>query len=128
MGLFEKLSFVFGQNFQKISLIIVRKNTLGRNPCFRDFDNFFYFFSFFMHDPQKLFFAIFSMSFECCQGDSVNCSYFRKDKMTTQGLFDPCACTSQDEFCTTELKKKNKQQGRQRQGRDGFSAQMSMSM
>ena len=21
----------------------------------------------------------------------------------TQGLFDPCACTSQDEYCTTEL-------------------------
>ena len=44
-------------------------------------------------------------------------------------------CTSQDEYCTTELylsvdrlKKKNKQQGRQRQGRDGVSVQMSMSM
>ena len=40
---------------------------------------------------------------ECCQDDSVNCSCFRKDKMKTQGLFDPCACTSQDECCTTEL-------------------------
>ena len=36
--------------------------------------------------------------------------------MKTQGLFDPCACTSQDEYCTTELclsvdklKKKKKQ-------------------
>ena len=26
-----------------------------------------------------------------------------QDKMKTQGLFDPCACTSQDEYCTTEL-------------------------
>ena len=50
-------------------------------------------------------------------------------------IFDPCACTSQDEYCTTELflsvdtqKKKNNQQGRQRQGRDGVSVQMSMSM
>ena len=58
---------------------------------------------------------------------------FRKDKIKTQGLFDPRACTSQD--CTTELclsvdklKKKNKQQGRQRQGRDGISVHMSMSM
>ena len=23
--------------------------------------------------------------------------------MKTQGLFDPCACTSQDEYCTSEL-------------------------
>ena len=43
--------------------------------------------------------------------------------------------TSQDEYCTTELylsvdklKKKNKQQGRQRQGRDGVSVQMSKSV
>ena len=47
----------------------------------------------------------------------MNCSCFRKDN-ETQGLFDPCACTSQDEYCTTELyvsvdklkkKKKNKE-------------------
>ena len=63
------------------------------------------------------------------------CSCFRKDKMKTQGLFDPRACTSQDEYCTTELylsvdklKKKNEQQGRQRQGRDGVGVQMSMSV
>ena len=49
-------------------------------------------------------------------------------------MFDPCARTSQDEYCTTvlyhlsvdTLKKKNKQQGRQRQGRDGVSVQMTM--
>ena len=65
----------------------------------------------------------------------MNCSCFRKDINETQCLFDPCACTSQDEYCTTELylsvdkmKKKNKQQGRQRQGRAGVSVQMSMSM
>ena len=54
--------------------------------------------------------------------------------MKTQGLFDPCACTSQDEYCTTELylsvdklKKKNEQQGRQRQGRDGVSVMYNLS-
>ena len=60
---------------------------------------------------------------------------FSKRQNETQGLFDPCASTSQDEYRTTELylsvdklKKKNKQQGRQRQGRDGVSVQMSMSV
>ena len=53
-------------------------------------------------------------------------------------LFDPCevcAYRGQTVYCTTELclsvdklKKKNKQQGRQRQGRDGVSVQMSISM
>ena len=54
----------------------------------------------------------------------------------TQGLFDPCACTSQDEYCTTELclsvekaeEEKNKQQRRQQQGRDCVSVPLSMSM
>ena len=80
------------------------------------------------------------MESECCQDDSVNCSCFRKDKNETQGLFDPCAVcanTGQTAHCTTELyvsvdklknKKTNKQQGKQRQGRDGVSVQMSMSM
>ena len=72
----------------------------------------------------------------CCQDDSVNCHCFAKDKMKLKALFDPCACTSQDEYCTTELclsvdklrKKKNKRQRRQQQGRDCVSVQMSMSM
>ena len=29
--------------------------------------------------------------------------WISKDKNETQGLFDPCACTSQDDCCTTEL-------------------------
>ena len=39
------------------------------------------------------------------QDDSVNCSCFAKTQKTnrTQGLFDPCACTGQDAYCTTEL-------------------------
>ena len=42
----QKIVVVFGHNFQKISLILVRKITLGKNLCFRDFDNFcFWFFS-----------------------------------------------------------------------------------
>ena len=61
---------------------------------------------------------------------------FSQRQNETQGLFDPCAWTSQNEYCTTELylsvdnlkKKKKKQHGRQRQGRDGVSVQMSMSM
>ena len=85
---------------------------------------------------KTIFHEVVLVLFECCQDDNVNCSCFRKDKNETQGLFDPCACTSQDEYCTTELylsvdklkKKKNKQQGRQQQGRDGVSTQMSMSM
>ena len=28
---------------------------------------------------------------------------FSQRQNETQGLFDPCACTSQDEYCTTEL-------------------------
>ena len=70
------------------------------------------------------------------QDDSVNCSCFAKTQETneTQSLFDPCACTSQDEYCSTELclsvdkLRKKKKQGRQRQGRNGVSVQMSMSV
>ena len=32
----------------------------------------------------------------------MNCSCFAKTN-ETQGLFDPCACTSQEKYCTTEL-------------------------
>ena len=73
-----------------------------------------------------------------CQDDSVNCSCSAKTQKTnwTQGLFDPRGCTSQDEYCTTELflsvdklrKNKNKQERRQQQGRDCVSVQMSMSL
>ena len=49
---------------------------------------------------------------------------FEKDKMKLKACSIHVPCTSQDEYCTTELclpvdnlKKKNKQQGRQRQGR-----------
>ena len=63
---------------------------------------------------------------ECCQDDSVNCSCFRKDKMKLMA----CSINVRERvrMSTTELylsvdnlKKKNKQQGRQRQGRDGVS-------
>ena len=70
---------------------------------------------------------------EWCQDVSVNCSCFAKTKWT-QHLFDPCACTSQDEYCTTELclsvdkLTKKKQQRTQRQGRDCVNVQMSTSM
>ena len=55
--------------------------------------------------------------------------------MKTQGLFDPCeVCAYRDqsvqssELCLSvdKVKKKNKQQGRQRQGRDCVSVQISM--
>ena len=43
----------------------------------------------------------------------------------TQGLFDPCACTSQDEYCTNELylsvdklKKTEKTNNREDSGRE----------
>ena len=126
----KKLSFCFWTKIsKKYHWFLLEKYSWKKTSLFSWFWPSFCFFNFFFHAwTSKTVFAIFSMSFECCQDDSVNCSCFRKDKMTTQGLFDPCACTSQDEYCTTELKKKNKQPGRQRQGRDGFCEQMSMSM
>ena len=72
---------------------------------------------------------------ECCQDDSVNCSCFRKDKMKLKA----CSIHVRERvrmsivqlscICLwTTWRRKKKQHGRQRQGRDGVSVQMSMSM
>ena len=60
----QKIVVVFGHNFQKISLILVRKITLGKNPLFSWFWHFFYFwFVFFMHDLEFFHFLSFSYKY-----------------------------------------------------------------
>ena len=60
--LFESLQnivVVFGHNFQKISLILVRKSSLGKNPCFRDFDIFLLLICFFVFHAWSAIFPFF---------------------------------------------------------------------
>ena len=60
---------------------------------------------------------------ECCQDDSVNCSCFRKDKLNLKAcsIHVPARVRS---IVRQAEEEKDKQQGRQRQGRDGVSVQI----
>ena len=55
-GSLQKIVVVFGHNFQKISLILNRKITVGKkNLCFRNFDNFLLLICFFFHAWSSIF-------------------------------------------------------------------------
>ena len=64
-GFLSKFVVVFGHTFQKISLILVRKITLGKNPCFRDFDIFFTFDLFFSCMILNFSFFVFFVQISC---------------------------------------------------------------
>ena len=61
-GSLQKIVVVFGHNFQKISLILVRKITLGKKPLFSWFWHFLLLI-FFMHDLHFSFFLSFSCKY-----------------------------------------------------------------
>ena len=122
LGLFEKLSFCFWTKFSKNIIDSLKKILIFEHTVvFLILTKFCFLICFFMHELQKLFFCYFLNVFWMLsrwQCELRSC--FRKDKMKLK------AC-SIHVLLVDKLKKKNKQQGRQRQGRDGVSVQMSMS-
>ena len=85
-GSLQKIVVVFGHNSQKISLILVRKSSLGRNPCFRDFDIFF---AFDFFHAWSLIFPFLSFSCKYLVSFVLNLFVSVQKKKTSKNKIDP---------------------------------------